>query len=76
VPAYDPIGVPQFRYCSGEITGETLLGASLQAGRDRNTNGEQAFDRNTVLAQNSFEVLVLKRYPGFEAAYFPIDLRS
>jgi hypothetical protein len=40
--------VPQFRGCGGEITGEPLLGASLQADRGRNADREQAFDRDVV----------------------------
>ena len=40
--------VSQFRGCGGEITGEPLLGASLQAGRGRNADREQAFDRDVV----------------------------
>ena len=42
------IVVPQLRDCVGEITGEPLLGASLQADRGRNADREQAFDRDVV----------------------------
>ena len=66
-------GMPRSR--DGEVSGEALAGASDQARRGSDADGEQAFYRDAAFAQDAFEVLVFERVPGFEAADLAVDRR-
>src|SRR5215212_2333530 len=54
--------------CGGEVVGEALAGASLQARRGSGPDGEQALYRDTLFAEYLFEAFVLQRRPGFQAS--------